>query len=663
MAQEDLTVIHAKVANPSFDFSTRTLTLPIWKNVSSDLLDLMVGHEVGHALYTPPKGWELIHNKYGMQYNHAVQVVEDARIEKRMRRRFPGLRTSMYAGYTELIDRKYFSVSLEEMCHLPLLDRINVHFKLGIRSNVSFSSEEQTIVDQIEDLETWEDVERVVAILMIATKNDFVDMKRRPSKIKNKIDEWIKNTNNEEDIPALTICAADQIKADLIDKNARPIEYVTLPDICLKEYVIPFDVVYQILDEELTPKQRKLRSPLFNQFMKGNRSYIDSIAKEFELRKSANQFSRAYVERSGKLNLDVLWKHQLTDQIFFKKTVIPEGKNHGVFMILDMSISMSENLRGTVEQVLCMAMFCRRVNVPFDVYGFFNNETVEEEFLRCNIPFDFDPQLSQNKIDRRARRIPSEEAKVNALMITDERFRMKQLLSHTMSNSEFTNAAQNLLFVGAFRPEGSMRLRGTPLSAALVVANPLLKRFREITHCEKLTTLILSDGEGGMCLGVRTAHHTGRKNFVWENNYVIEDPETREKVFVVSPDKTEQIQVALMNMLSKTTDTRIVGLFLMPKKNYKKQIRDYSRWDRSFDHSRFENNYKKYFVQNKYFPLNHAGYDVFYMLPGSDLEIKHFRLQDIEAKTPDKILAAFKKVQQKKKISQVFVRSLIQQIA
>ena len=53
LATENLTVEHRKVTTASFDVVNRVLILPIWKTASNTVYDLLVGHEVGHALYTP----------------------------------------------------------------------------------------------------------------------------------------------------------------------------------------------------------------------------------------------------------------------------------------------------------------------------------------------------------------------------------------------------------------------------------------------------------------------------------------------------------------------------------------------------------------------------------------------------------------------------------
>ena len=53
LATEDLVVEHKKVETACFNVHTRVLTLPMWERASGRVYDMLVGHEVGHALYTP----------------------------------------------------------------------------------------------------------------------------------------------------------------------------------------------------------------------------------------------------------------------------------------------------------------------------------------------------------------------------------------------------------------------------------------------------------------------------------------------------------------------------------------------------------------------------------------------------------------------------------
>ena len=84
LATEDIIVEHKKVETAEFNVQTRVLTLPMWEKASNGVIDMLVGHEVGHALYTPNTEWW----KEVQIPQQFVNVVEDARIEKLIKRRY-----------------------------------------------------------------------------------------------------------------------------------------------------------------------------------------------------------------------------------------------------------------------------------------------------------------------------------------------------------------------------------------------------------------------------------------------------------------------------------------------------------------------------------------------------------------------------------------------
>ena len=59
LATEDLVVEHKQVETASFNVETRVLVLPLWEKASNSIYDMLVGHEVGHALFTPNDYWFL----------------------------------------------------------------------------------------------------------------------------------------------------------------------------------------------------------------------------------------------------------------------------------------------------------------------------------------------------------------------------------------------------------------------------------------------------------------------------------------------------------------------------------------------------------------------------------------------------------------------------
>jgi hypothetical protein len=58
LATENLSVQHSKIPTASFDVKNRVLNLPIWKDMSDVMYDGLIGHEVGHALWTKYEDWK-----------------------------------------------------------------------------------------------------------------------------------------------------------------------------------------------------------------------------------------------------------------------------------------------------------------------------------------------------------------------------------------------------------------------------------------------------------------------------------------------------------------------------------------------------------------------------------------------------------------------------
>ena len=153
LATEDLVVEHKKVETAQFNVQTRVLTLPLWDKASENVIDMLVSHEVGHALYTPDEEWW---KEYEVHPSF-VNIVEDARIEKLMKRRYDGISKTFYKGYTELHNDDFFQVKKKNISEMILADRVNLHYKIGTYYNIPFSSDEMFFVNKIDLCETFED--------------------------------------------------------------------------------------------------------------------------------------------------------------------------------------------------------------------------------------------------------------------------------------------------------------------------------------------------------------------------------------------------------------------------------------------------------------------------------------------------------------------------
>ena len=165
MATEDISVVHdANASTASFSMDSRTLTLPVWESMSDSLYDMLVGHEVAHALWTPFENREqfVADIKYvGSNFDVAkdfINIVEDARIERNIKSKYPGLKRDFVAGYGEMVERDLFGLDGRKANDLDFIDRLNIHFKCGALAGVEFSAQEMAFVNAVAKCNTWQEV-------------------------------------------------------------------------------------------------------------------------------------------------------------------------------------------------------------------------------------------------------------------------------------------------------------------------------------------------------------------------------------------------------------------------------------------------------------------------------------------------------------------------
>ena len=186
LATENLIIEHRNVETAQFDVVRRVLTLPVWQIQSEDVYDLLVAHEVGHALYTDDREWNKVDEWKDIPRSY-VNITEDARIEKLMKRRYAGLNKTFYRGYNTLHDQDFFELQGEDLDNFSLPDRINLHFKVGSYLNINFTEEEWEIVKLVSDAETFDDaINAALTLHKFIQKNKQEMQEERPIQIQTK---------------------------------------------------------------------------------------------------------------------------------------------------------------------------------------------------------------------------------------------------------------------------------------------------------------------------------------------------------------------------------------------------------------------------------------------------------------------------------------------
>lgn len=157
LANENISVVQGNFRTASFNVESRVLQLPMWKEMTTDVYDLLVGHEVAHALWTPRENLVV----EGVPFSF-VNVVEDIRIEKKVLRKYPGLVSNFSRGYLDLIERDIFDTQGQDLNAMSFMDRLNLKAKGREHVNIEFSDEERYYVDRAMSVESFDDVKAVV---------------------------------------------------------------------------------------------------------------------------------------------------------------------------------------------------------------------------------------------------------------------------------------------------------------------------------------------------------------------------------------------------------------------------------------------------------------------------------------------------------------------
>jgi hypothetical protein len=536
LATENLVVEHRKVSTASFNVDTRVLTLPLW-NASNSVYDLLVGHEVGHALYTPNIDW----SEVAQVPKDYINVVEDSRIEKLMKRKYPGLSKTFFKGYQELDNEDFFSINDEELDNISFIDRINLHCKIGAFSVMPFDDEERVMVKEVENCETFDEVIAICQKIYDYSQQEKIDDVNQnaaaqgttekvessdttePSNTETtdegqtiqkdgddegeQLDENISAGGNAGGDRAETQRAFDENVQDLTETAPyfRDPVYVEIPKINLENIIVDQAVLQKHIDAHYGCRDHKrYDNPLefadnsFDVFKKESQKEVNYLVKEFECKKAADSHARTSSARTGVLDCAKLHTYKYNEDLFKKVSVIPDGKNHGMIFILDWSGSMSNYLQDTIKQLLSLVMFCRKVNIPFEVYAFtyeWNNRFLDPE------EHDYDPDEVQDKCVR-------EENK----FMFHKRFSLLNLLSSRTNSKNFDRQCRNIFRIGFFMnsygvitPPG-LDLSGTPLNESIIAMHEIIPMFKKMTGVQKINTVILTDGESNnisynVCIG------------------------------------------------------------------------------------------------------------------------------------------------------------------
>jgi len=696
LATEDLVIEHKKVPTAYFEPKNRKLVCPILKDeMSNQLYDLFMGHEVGHALITPPDGWHDAVSEKGATYKGYLNVLEDVRIEKHIKNKYAGLRRIFYDAYKELhLDLDFFGVKGYDVNKLAFIDRINLYFKIGHSLMVEFSKEEQKIVNQIDTkMDTWEKVVKVADYLYELSKleelqpqtdtsamsvetaegdgdaipQDF-DEQEGEGDAEDSIgggmeseeeseeesedgtkgaegsdsdedgEEGDEETTGEGDIEVPKSQnlnggefgeeggesgnAEPTANESVTDKNFRNNEdklhketdrwdrEPSYLDFNSKEHkAADVTIPYKQMISDITNEINKVleeyggvdtiaNSREYTQkFFDHNKNVINYMAKEFDMRKAADAYKKSMSAKTGEIDMSKIHQYLLKDDIFKRATIVPDGKNHGMIMLVDWSGSMYDAIRETYEQSIVLTMFCRRVGIPHRVYAFTDawREDTDREY-------DYDDE-------RKGFNLKSG-------------FKLLELFTDKMNKRDFfeasvvMNAQLESMCGGRYYHQKGDRfdanhgyaynygLGGTPLDESLMIMRDYIADFKHNYSIDKLQFVTLTDGDSFRlgCMGYGTDQY-------------FHDRRTK-NTYIYRTGNDYKGTDNLLKWIEQTTGVDTVGFFICPNKHREfdgavdKFAGEYQDWDvkaEGYKLFRKEGGYK---VET----TDKSGYNEFYIL-------------------------------------------------
>ena len=535
LATENLVVEHRKVPTASFDVDRRVLTLPNWDRASSIVYDMLVGHEVGHALFTPNEDWRDVADCP----KDFVNVIEDARIEKLMKRKYPGLRKSFSGGYKELNDQDFFGIADEDLNKLSLIDRINLHFKVGASAMIPFSIEEQVFVARTDVAETFDDVLQIaVDVFEFSKKENVIENTPEVNQQQNQEESDSENESidaqqsvqqddtesghsepgqvdageDEEEVEeedgsagdtSETQRSFDSAAEQLTNKWYNNPTYVEIPDsVDLPTYIADWTEVHDWIDEcrnnWISDESGYDRSDRYDdvdksyrEFRKQSQKEVNYLVKEFECRKSADAYARAGQSKTGVLDTAKLHTYRYNEDLFKKVTVLPDGKNHGLLFLLDWSGSMQKEILATVKQILNLTAFCKKVQIPFEVYAFTN-----EWYAVRRTKEGKDEYLSNEEY------FAKKDCKEGEVFLHKDMFHLLNYVSSRSNSKDYERQCLNLyreayayIYHCGYPTTYGCGLSGTPLNEGIVMMNYIIPQFKQQNDLQKVNVCILTDGE------------------------------------------------------------------------------------------------------------------------------------------------------------------------
>ena len=715
LAQEDLIVESRNVETAQFNVETRVLTLPNWKHETT-VVDALIAHEVGHALYTPNEwGWQ---GTVPMQF---VNVCEDIRIEKLMKRRYEGIPKTFFKGYKILADQDFFQIADRDLSTFNLADRMNIYYKVGSFAQVPFKDEEKQFLDKADKLETFEDALALAKEIFAYTKEELEKKQKEEAEAPNESpvgegcsnpqDGGEENPRPEEDIAddfnqgegdsqqgdqgteaqpsdapsgqevgrnesgttpiQPTVETADALEEklkDLVNTDGEEMDYIEIPNKIDSKHFISNKEVSEVLDSYYRQKEDLVSNQEF--------------ADDYEL-----QLSRMYTRNLRDIDLEYnKFKTSSNKEVSYlvkefecKKAADSYARSSTSRTgVLDTSKLHTYKYNEDLFRKVTVTPEGKNHGLIFNVdwSGSMSScilDTVKQvltlvSFCR-KVGIAYDVYLFSDNYGRDENSYNAyKEDFDNSGKVILRNFSMLNVLSSESNNRKHDRQALNFFrLANAFNRDWtcgaplSMALSGTPLNEAVVSLNQILPEFKKRTGAQKVHVINLTDGEGfPLRYGKKSiSTYTGEESVIGRNcnpQSILRDRKTGRQ-YSFSYDHYGQTDTFIYQLRDRFPECEFMNIRLCSGGEWNRFKRAClgGNWDA---HSAADSEWKK----TRSFICLSSAYTIQYALAVSALNTDDtFEVKE-DAKKAD-IKRAFTKSLKGKKMNKKILSSFIERIA
>lgn len=216
----------------------------------------------------------------------------------------------------------------------------------------------------------------------------------------------------------------------------------------------------------------------YKKFQKDNKQSITKMVLDFNRKKSANIAKKIRKKDTGILNENKLHTYKWNEKIFKSRKIVPEGKNHGIVMLVDCSGSMQDDgkFQSAIKQCLILVDFCRRVGIKYKVMGF------SDKYSKRDL---FDGDIYKNSYNHKR------FLRFNQIPILREWFCHEQSIrEHDFMATYMLYKSKN--YRAGFVSDGPNS--STPLIDSILLLRQIAIKFKEKENIDILNTITMTDG-------------------------------------------------------------------------------------------------------------------------------------------------------------------------